>query len=124
MAYPGAEHSQREDPTEVALLPGGQGRQVPEFPTRGLKVPARQSVHFEEIENAALNSPWAMPEPGVPAVHIPMPASADGSPAPVPLVLQPLAQLLSDASKEPVNQLAGALLGFDTPRVSQTSESL
>ena len=38
MAYPGAEHSQREDPSEVVLLPGGQGRQVPESPMEGLKV--------------------------------------------------------------------------------------
>ena len=36
MAYPGAEHSQREDPSEVALLPGGQGRQVLESPMAGL----------------------------------------------------------------------------------------
>ena len=36
MAYSDAEHSQREDPSEVALLPGGQGRHVPESLTAGL----------------------------------------------------------------------------------------
>ena len=45
MAYPGSTHLQREAPGTVELLPEGQGRQVPESPTKGLYVEGEQVVH-------------------------------------------------------------------------------
>ena len=45
MAYPGSKHWQREAPGTVELLLGGQGRQVPESPTKGLYVEGEQGVH-------------------------------------------------------------------------------